>query len=412
MFVAFAAFLLLSNLAGKVYDPQFYIQTLREQDAYARFYNDILLDEAVDRTADWVLGGTPVIIQEDFEPLLREIIPPVFLQEQVEANVYRAVYYLNEDAETLNLYFELDPILNRIEPALFGYLDRQIDQTQVLRPDPRQSIPEQVAEVEALIGTLSRELARGRLPQAVPSVETIPEALRGPLFDQFLASFIRDPAVDARIRQELEENSPSLRRRFVGGDTRQFLKEVARSVAAPIIGDALAQTRSQLDSKGRLDLISAAARWNPEVTEESLRRDIAEARRELNRLTSRGRFFALVVVIGSALALAGVHLPNLIHSLRWPGLAMLLTGLISYLLGRNLESIVTTGLGVGINGGLAEVFEISGVAAQLLADVAQAFALRLVEGVGNPGLILAGIGLLIFAGSFLQNYLRPDRRVR
>ena len=412
MFVAFAAFLLLSNLAGKVYDPQFYIQTLREQDAYARFYNDILLDEAVDRTAEWILGGTPVVIQEDFEPLLREIIPPVYLQEQVEANVYRAVDYLNQDVETLDLYFELNPILNRIEPTLFGYLDRQIDQTQVLRPDPSQSVPEQVAEVEALIGTLSRELARGRLPQVIPSVETIPDALRGPLFDQFLASFIRDPAVDARIRRALEENAPSLRRRFVSGDTRQFLKDVARSVAAPLIDDALAQTRSQLDSKGRLDLISAAARWGPEVTEASLRRDIEEGRHELNRLTSRGRFFALVVVIGSALALAAVHLPNLTHSLRWPGLGMLLTGLISYLLGRNLESSVATQLGYGIKEGPAEVFEISGAAAQLLADVAQAFALRLAEGMGSPGLILAGIGLLIFAGSFFLKYLRPDRMVR
>ena len=168
MFLAFAVFLQLDNLADKIYDPQFYIQTLREQDAYDRFYNDILLDEAVDRTAERVLGGTPVVIQEDLEPLLREIIPPTYLQEQVEANLSRAIEYLNEDAETLDLYLELEPILNRIEPALFAYIDRQIDQTQAVRPDPSRSIPEQVAEVEALIGTISKELARGRLPQAVP----------------------------------------------------------------------------------------------------------------------------------------------------------------------------------------------------------------------------------------------------
>ncbi len=142
MFVSFVVFFLLSNLAGKIYDSQFYIQTLREQDAYARFYNDILLDEAVDFTAERVLGGTPVVIQEDLEPLLREIIPPDHLQEQVEENVSRAIEYLSEDAETLNLYLELEPILNRIEPALLGYIDRQIDQTQVVRPDPSGSIPE------------------------------------------------------------------------------------------------------------------------------------------------------------------------------------------------------------------------------------------------------------------------------
>ena len=411
MFVAFVVFLLLSNLADKIYDSQFYIQTLREQDAYARFYNDILLDDAVDFTAEKVLWGTPVVIQEDLEPLLREIIPPAYPQKQVEENVSRAIEYLSEDAETLNLYLELEPILNRIEPALFGYIDRQIDQTQVVRPGPSGSIPEQVAEVEALIRTLSRELTRGRLPQAIPSVETIPEALRSPLFDQFMAGIIGDTALDARVRRGLEENSANLRRQFVAGDTRRFLKEVARAVAVPLVDDTLAQTRSQLDPKGRLDLISAVAEGNPEITEESLRKDIAEGRNQLNRLTSRGRLFALAMVIGSALGMAAVHLPNLSHSLRWPGLALLLTGLISYFLSRALESSVASRLGVGINAALDESNELSEAVAQLLADVTQAFALRLVEGMGNPGLVLAAVGLLIFAGSFLVRYLRPDRTV-
>ena len=281
----------------------------------------------------------------------------------------------------------------------------------MVRPDPSRSIPEQVAEVEVLIRTLSRELARGRLPQAVPSVETIPKAQRSPLFDTFMAGIIRDPSLDARIRQGLQDNSPDLRRRFVAGDTRQFLKEVARAVADPLIDDALAQTRSQLD------LISALAERNPEMTEESLLRDIEEGRNQLNRVISRGRLFALVVVIGSALGMAAVHLPNLIHLVRWPGLALLLTGLISYRIGRNLESSVVNRLGYGIKGARDESREISEAAALLLADVTQALALRLVEGMGNPGLIPAAVGALIFAGSFFinrlrGNALRPDRAVR
>ncbi len=68
-------------------------------------------------------------------------------------------------------------------------------------------------------------------------------------------------------------------------------------------------------------------------------------------------------------------------------------------------------LGYGIKEGLAQVFEISEAASQLLVDVTQAFALRLVEGMGDPGLVLAAIGLLIFAGSFFVRYLRPDRTV-
>ena len=221
--------------------------------------------------------------------------------------------------------------------------------------------------------------------------------------------------MDDRIQRGLEEQSPDLRRQFVAGDTRQFLKEVARAVAAPLIDDALGQTRSQLDPKGRLDLISALAERNPGMTEESLQRDLAEGRTQLNRLTSRGRPFALVILIGSALGMAAVHLPNLAHSLRWPGLALLVTGLISYFIGRRLESSVANRLGDAIEGALEESTEFSEAAARLLADVTQAFALRLVEGMGNPGLILAALGALIFAGSFFINRLRgnplrPDRR--
>ena len=409
MLVAFLVFLLLNNLSAKLYDSQFYIQTLREQDAYSRFYNDVLLDEAVERTAEAVLGGAPVVIKEDLQPLLREIIPPAYLQQQVEANVSRAVEYLKEDAEDLDLYLELDSLLNRIEPALFSYIDRQIDQTQVVNPDVSQSIPEQVAEVEALIRTLSKDLSQGRLPHAVPSVETIPDALRISLFDRFLADIIRDPTLDARMRRGLEENSLILRQNFVDGDTRQFLKRVARVVAAPPIQDAVAQTRSRLDLEGRLDLISAAADSEPALMEESLRRGIEEGRNQLNRLTSRGRLFALLIVIGSALGMAAVHLPKLSHSLRWPGLALLLTGLVSYLLSRALESTVANRLGDGIRGALGQSSQIPEAAAQLLADVTQALALRLAEGMGNPGLILAAVGAVIFAGSFFIQSLRRDR---
>ena len=123
------------------------------------------------------------------------------------------------------------------------------------------------------------------------------------------------------------------------------------------------------------------------------------------------------MVIGSALGMAAVHLPNLIHSVRWPGLTLLLTGLISYGIGRNLESSVVNRLGYGIKGARDESREISEAAAQLLADVTQALALRLVEGMGNPGLIPAAVGALIFAGSFFINRLRgnalgPDRAAR
>ena len=410
MFVAFVVFSLLNNLGAGIYDSQVYIQTLREQDAYARFYNDILLEELVDSSIERILGGRPVVIQEDIGPLLRELIPPAYLQEQVEANVSRAIEYLNEDAETLNLYLEMEPLIEQFEPALFGYIDQRIDQIQVVRPDPSQSIPEQAAEAEALIRTLSRELAQGRLPQAVPSLETIPRALRSPLFDTFMASIIRDPALDARIRRALEENSPDLRRQFVAGNTRQFLREVVRAAAAPLFDDSLAQSRSQLDPRGRLDLISVVAEAFPEITEESLRRDLEEVRNDLNRDISRGRLFALVIVIGSALALAAVHLPNLTHSLRWPGLALLMTGLLSYLVSRALESYAANELGNAVKGALDESNELSEAAAQLLADVTQAFALRLVEGMGHPGLILAGLGLLIFAGSFLFGYRRANSR--
>ena len=82
------------------------------------------------------------------------------------------------------------------------------------------------------------------------------------------------------------------------------------------------------------------------------------------------------MVIGSALGMAAVHLPNLIHSVRWPGLALLLTGLISYRIGRNLEPSVVNRLGYGIKWARDESREISEAAAQLLADVTQAFALR------------------------------------
>ena len=179
-------------------------------------------------------------------------------------------------------------------------------------------------------------------------------------------------------------------------------------MANPIVEEAIAETRLALERQGRLDLISTAAEGNPEVTEESLRRDIEGGRNRLNRLLSKGRLIALVMVIGSALGMAAIHLPNLVHTLRWSGLALLLTGLISYFFSRALEFGVANRLGEAIKMSLSESNQILEAAAQLLADVIQAFALGLVEGMGNPPLILGAIGGLFFAGSFFVHRLRAN----
>ena len=88
VFVGLAFLLLVVNTTQRLDDPGLYRAAFIETDAYNRIYDEVLVDAAVqDETLD-LLGGVSLETQEAIE-VLRDVMPPAYLQEQMESNIGR-----------------------------------------------------------------------------------------------------------------------------------------------------------------------------------------------------------------------------------------------------------------------------------------------------------------------------------
>lgn len=117
VFAGLLYLLVVVNIVQRLDDPELYRASFTETDAYNRIYDEVLVDAAVqDQTLD-LLGGVGLETQEAIE-VLRDVIPPAYLQEQVEANIDRFTGFLSHDLERLNLYLELKEPLDRVEAVI------------------------------------------------------------------------------------------------------------------------------------------------------------------------------------------------------------------------------------------------------------------------------------------------------
>ena len=163
LFFAFLGFLLANNVRGNFLSTEFYTSNLSENNVYERIYDEVLFDSEFEDTTSDLLGDIDVPT-EDIAEVAREIIPPEYLQEQVEAGVAGALDYLNKDTESPQVFIDLGPPLERVKPALFRYIDRRID---ALEDVPITTIDELESELEDLFFSLEA----GTIPNRVPSIE-------------------------------------------------------------------------------------------------------------------------------------------------------------------------------------------------------------------------------------------------
>lgn len=407
IFVSFLSFLLVNHFSGKLLDANFYTQVLNEQDTYNRVYDEVLLDPEVRASTSEFTDDLQIMTHEELVDLAREIAPTGYLQDQIEGNIRRATNYMRGEVDALNLYVDLGPPLSRVKPTIFAKIDQRIDDLQTVQPDPNQSLLEQVNQARLLIETSIRSLGSGDIPASVPSVSMIPEPFRGDLFDVMLPNLLRDPKLDQRVRTSLEANSAQLRDEFIAGDTHQFLKAAARAILSPLLDDALARLRQNLDSQNRLDIIETVARNDDQKTESELRAEIADFRDQVSRVQRWGKTIALAVGVTATVIMLLIYLPSLTDALRWPGLTLLLTGGVLYILAKVLENTLPPRLNDLIDSNIAAMSDLPPSAARLISDIGHSLVQHSVEGIATPALLLLVLGGAMFASSFLLPLLKP-----
>ena len=401
IFVGFLFVLILNNFSDKLLSADFYMSTIAAEDTYDRIYNEVLVDDELkDRTQE-LLGDIKVVKHQEIVDLLEEIMPPAYIKGQVEASIDRIIDYINEDVDRLEVYVELAEPLENVKTVMFAYMDAKIDG---LRVEETQGFggctPSSLGGLAERYVDTSGGLSEGVAPESIPSIKEISAPCRIILFELVFGSLVDDSGLSDDAKQSLNDGKGELRLPFAMGDTLEVLKVSTRLLAGPLMDDAIESVRADLDENGRFDLIRQLAEWDDDTTEAEIRQDIDDGRVWISRANNFGDLTSLILVIGGAVLMGLVFFPTFSSMLRWPGVALLITGAFFFAAGKIAESEVPDRLTYVIESGADKVSEVPPSVTDLGGDILISFGSQLTDGFAGPSITLLVIGAVLLGSSF------------
>ena len=401
IFVGFLFVLILNNFSDKLLSADFYMSTIAAEDTYDRIYNEVLVDDELkDRTQE-LLGDIKVVEHQEIVDLLEEIMPPAYIKGQVEASIDRTIDYINEDVDRLEVYVELAEPLENVKTVMFAYMDAKIDG---LRVEETQGFggctPSSLGGLAERYVDTSGGLSEGVVPESIPSIKEISAPCRIILFELVFGSLVDDSGLSDDAKQSLNDGKGELRLPFAMGDTLEVLKVSTRLLAGPLMDDAIESVRADLDENGRFDLIRQLAEWDDDTTEAEIRQDIDDGRVWISRANNFGDLTSLILVIGGAVLMGLVFFPTFSSMLRWPGVALLITGTFFFAAGKIAESEVPDRLTYVIESGADKVSEVPPSVTDLGGDILISFGSQLTDGFAGPSITLLVIGAVLLGSSF------------
>ncbi len=396
--------LVVVNITQRLEDPELYHAAFTETDAYGRIYDEVLVDaEFQDQSLDLLVGVG--LETRQAVGVIRDVLPPAYLQEQTEANINRFTGFLSNDRETLDLYLELQEPLDRVEAVVVDRAEQVISELEI--EEPSTATVECTADsVESLAGDLAGEfagLSAGQIPESVPSLESLDEDCRRQEFDNWIGQVASNPELDSETARIVEDEKDDLRESFIEGDTRAFLEKAAAPLIGPVIDDSLDELRQDLQIDDRLDLLDMVADSFDNITRPDIDREAASLRDTLGAASGPGRIVAFLVVIVGSLLLAAIHFPNLTSMLRWPGLTLIIGGGASLVTGFVLNSLIPGWFIVFVSTSSSDS---TTAFINLAADLVESLARQFTGGFIPGAVIVLVIGAALFGASYFADRLR------
>ena len=395
--------LVLVNFTQRLEDPEVYKTAINETDAYNRIYDEVLVDDALEDHTDDLLGGVEVAAREEVVEVLKDVMPPSYLREQIENNIDRYTGYLAGDYEKLDIFVELEEPLERVEPAVLAWVYGVIDDLEI--PDPGPSGCSQVSMLRLASGTSGpfAEMSDGEVPDSAPSLDILTRECRGAQYDEWYDRVLNDPAMNSEAARILEDEKDNLRQPFVDGDTREFLKQAATPLVTPLIDDAVRDIRRDLMRGDRLDLLQELADNSDDVTREDIDEQAEALRDAMRTANGPGRIVALLMVVVGSILLAAVYLPRLADMLRWPGLTLLLGSGVCLVVGIVANSAIPGRIKDAIVHSTSYAPDVPTAAIDLSGDLVESFAQQATAGFIPAAATVLVIGAVLITASFFAS---------
>ena len=414
VFVAVGILTVDRVVSNKLLNADFYTEIISQQDTYNRIYDEVLLEDDV-RRASAELFPADLVSHEDLVGIIRNVVPPEYLRGQVEGAIDSIIEYLREDGSPvtdntgqLQIYVELGPALARVKPVLVAYIQGRIDRIPEDPPEDSNCTPGGVNQLAERYSDLHREIAAGRTPASIPSLEALAKLCRVLIFDAAYGAseiatligrddFLSQRGLDTRVVEGLQDIRGEIRTEIVAGNAKGALKAAVPALVSPVVDDEVERFRAEwLDEGDRLELIDATG--EPAATE--IRADAEEFRKELSRGRKFTRLWGIGLLVGGALLLLLVHLTNLGRGLRRVGVSLVIAGLVYFGIAKLLQSIIGQGSAGLLNEITSGQPDIPESLTRLIGDILVSLARNLAQGMDDLALPVLIAGAAVFAASF------------
>ena len=396
IFAGLLYLLVVVNFSQRLEDPEIYKVAIDETDAYNRVYDEVLVDDALRDQTENLLGGVEFDVQTEAVEILRDVMPPAYLREQMEDNIDRFTGFLRGDIKYLNFYVELGEPLDRVEPAILDRVYMVIDDLEVSPPGPPGCTENSLRRLAADSAVPFAKLSNGELPTSAPSLDTLTRECRGQQFDQWFEIVLDDPAMNSETAGILEQHKEEMRQFFMEGDTKRFLKQAATRLITPVIDDAVTDIRRDLQRNDRLDLLDELDEGSEDLTRSDIDEQAESLRGVVSAANGQGRTIALVLVVVGCLLLVAVHFPRPGDMLRWPGVCLLFGGGVCLAVGFVLNSAVPGQIREALVNPISYSSDIPVTAISLAGDLGESFARQ-----ATAGFIPAAVAVMAVGGALV-----------
>ena len=385
----FAYFIGAGAVKTAVLDPSILLNSLDEYDAYDLTYQGVLLSGDLDDVTDGLLGGFR-LSDDDAEILLREVVPPDDIRTAVVQGIESIAAYFNNESDDLNVSIDLSARIDGIPSAVQALVAERISE---LEAGSRWDTGDTVEQMESFL----RTAVRGRLPTRLPAIHEIPASARAEVYTDALAAFGESASIPSDILAALEERESEIVAALGEGSGVRGLSLAIEVAAGPRISNAVEELREELDDAGRLDLLHRGA-VETDLTREELMDDLDAGRLAVRFALNVGPWIAVAVMALSIIFTSLIFIPHRKHMFMWPGITLLLVGMMFLFVGWVLTLDVT--------GALRAQCGLDDVGCRFGVGLARDTAWAVGSGIIPPSAAVVALGL----AGIVASILIPSRR--
>ena len=388
--VGFICFVVVSGFRSNFLSADFYTENISENSVYDRIYGEVLLDPEFEKQTDYLVAGVEVP-HEDVVEVTRSILPPEYLEGQVENAISGALDYLNRDSEEALVFIDLGPPIDKIKPTVLDYIDRRIDEI------PTTEV-EDVEEMADELAVLWKGLEEGRVPETIPEFRdptSVNPTVADLIFDEAVVELESDPQFPRSSIDALRDQEPAIKVPLSEGDIKGALKTTAATIAGPVIDEAIQEfVEEELDEDRRLDLVEVAAEDSGQTRREFL--EDLEPARDYIATTGLGLTLTIVAVVVGTLLLGALQYPHMGSLFRFPGIVLFVSGALALI----ISILVKTAIESLLNNIVIDEPDVPTSLVDIFSDVFSSMASDMVWGAIPIAATAMGVGLVLFVVSF------------